>query len=78
MDILNNKSDLFSDDSKMEIIIQIYPYLYDAQNIERLVKTILNKTKQGHIRGILHKMQNYYFEIKGEANERISCCCFIF
>lgn len=77
MDILSNKTEKLCDEVKKDTIIEIYPYLYDPQNIERLIKTILTKDQQNYLRSTLLTMPNYYFEIKGEIKDA-GCCCVMF
>jgi len=78
MDILNNKTKKLNDDFRFDLILEVYPYLIDPQNIERLINNLVDSEMEYKLREKLVNFSNYYFELKGENVERGACCCIIF
>ncbi len=79
MEILNNKNKKSTQEFRRDVIEEVYPYLIDPQNIERLINNLVYSEMEYKLREKILNMQNFYFELKGDNSERGACCaCSIF
>jgi len=78
MDILNYKNKKPSQEFRRDIILEIYPYLIDPQNIERLINNLVYTQLEFKLREKLLTFANYNFGLKAEVSGEGSCCCVIY
>lgn len=79
MDIFTNKYKKPTQEFKRDVIEEVYPYLIDPQNVERLINNLVYSEMEYKLRERVLGLPNFYFELKGREAERGACCgCSVF
>lgn len=79
MDILTNRNKKPTQEFRRDVIEEVYPYLIDPQNVERLINNLVYSEMEYKLRERILSLPNFYFELKGKEAERGACCgCSIF
>jgi hypothetical protein len=79
MDILTNRNKKPTLEFRRDVIEEVYPYLIDPQNVERLINNLVYTEMEYKLRESILSLPNLYFNIIGKEAERGACCgCSIF